>query len=287
MALPTLTRYQKTEAPPELADWRRDPRLGDLARKRDDLIRQASKLAADVAAGESRLAAAEADVEPAEVANLTGKLDAKGLERVRETARKARADLADARAKAEGSSTELRKVGSALAIVTDEAKIAARHELAGLYRLALGRLDVALAAAVEANDAVFAIWDWARGQFGPMPERSPRGITHPSCGGLIRASWIELMRPDGVEARAEGMAGMPTRYAQWHRDTEADGWVAGGSETPIAVAPSPRLPPGSRRLTFQGEEPALRRFTPDVEHPDQGSDEAEEARLGLQNWSKS
>ena len=230
--MPTMPTPRGATPETDLPDWRKDPRFADLARRRDDLHRKRRGLELDIPRLADSIASAEAELEPLEVDLMTGAGDARALDRARASLAKARGDLADRRAEAASLDGEIRKVAAALEIVADAAKTAAAGAFPPAYREALARLDAALAAASEASERVFAIWDRAEVRF-PVTERSARGVLHRECAGLVRADWPDLAMP-GAPSR-NGEQG-DTRYSAWRAEVEA-GAIAGAE--PPSRAPRP------------------------------------------------
>ena len=142
---------------------------------------------------------------------------------------------------------------AALGIVQDDAKITAREGFAGPYRAAIGRLDAALTAAAEASEEVHQIHAAAVDQFGVMAERSPRGYSHPSAAGLIRANWSELPVAGGTRIAFGRRVAWPDeqpprRPGRRRRDLErdADAYARRVLGLPVLRTRRP-LPPVSRQ----------------------------------------
>ncbi|HYK96134.1 MAG TPA: hypothetical protein VE011_09755 [Candidatus Dormibacteraeota bacterium] len=249
----------------DLPDWHADPRLAELERRRDELDRDRRRVGPAVSEAEARLADATATVEPIEVDLLAGvRKDAAALDKARAAVAAADAKLAEARARAAALADEQRKVEAALAIITDEAKVVARRALHAPYRAAIARLDELLMEASKVSDEIFTIWSHAEQQFGGSPETSPRGVSHPSCGGLTRANWHELALPGQQQALGDVNEG---RLARWHRETASGEWIADPDGKPRPTSPAPTATATGQRRLVPLDEPATaqQRFIADIE----------------------
>jgi hypothetical protein len=284
--MPPFTRTRPADHSPgadpgPLPDWRKDPRIAELVKRRDEADARTRKLEAAIVGKEGTLDRVLADLEPLEVDLLAGHGSQRDIEKATAAVTKARAELAEAREKAADSAEELRKFGAALLIATDDAKTTARLAMIGPYRQALARLDGLLLEASEASEAVYRLWRSAAEQFSSFgSERSPRGVVHPDCGGLIRASWPDLALPGqlAMDGRTE------TKFARWHADVADNMYVVEVElplhppvtppKPPTPVMPPPRYVPD---VTAAPATPQVR-YVPDVDAVD--AEEAGDARLG-------
>src|SRR5438105_574476 len=95
-----LTASRTQTSTDDLADWRKDPRVAELNRKKVELDRAARKLAAEADSAEHRLSDAEAAVEPLEIDIMAGiTSDPKALDKARAKVVSLAGELAAARDK--------------------------------------------------------------------------------------------------------------------------------------------------------------------------------------------
>lgn len=196
------------------------PKVVEVQGRLTEMDREILALEAGIVSATADRDAAAAAAADAQVARIMGTGSAPAESQAGEHAAKAAAALADLERRLP-SLREARRLSEPFLVdVLDVVKIAAREELRRQYVAAIQRMDAALEAASEANEAAWQIYENAQELFGTEPTVSSRGARHPSYGGLPHMAWQQLGLPD---QSIHGVSGGPTRFEDWRNDGRTHG----------------------------------------------------------------
>lgn len=210
---------------PALPDWHSDPRVRQIHDRLEQFDREYNEITGTLAKAQRTAAEAQDAYDQAELGFLTGSGSEATRAKAQEKLDAALLEVRRQEAFVTVNRADRKRVEDLTVDVIDEAKVRCRAELKAVYADQIAAMDEALRTASDASEDAYRTWEHGQELFGVFSEVSPRGVHHPSYGGLMKMSWAPLARLGQRQHNVDVGEGNTSRYEGWRQDAIERGWV--------------------------------------------------------------